>query len=216
MNVQDILTRVQRNFGDTANVQIDQTDILRWINDAQREIVLANQLLQSVATSTTVAGTNTYTIPADLLTLRSIKHGGIKLRALSLTEAEQYIPNFDDTSNYPSDVPTHFWIWANQLTLYPNPSTANKELKIYYTRQPVAVVLLADIPELPVQYHNRLVEYCLQQAYELDENWAAADAKKTQFTTGVNNTKDNVDWAERDFYPSITSTDDNELYYYYG
>ncbi len=212
MNVQEVFTRVQRTFGDTANVQVDQNDIIRWINDAQREIVLANQLLQAVATSNTIVGTNIYTLPTDLLTIRSIKYAGLKLRAMTFSEAEQYIPNFDDTTNYPSDIPTAFWVWANQLTLYPNPSGI-KELRIYYTRQPVAVSILADIPELPLQYHNRLVEYCLQQAYELDENWAAAETKKTQFMSGVNNTKDNVDWAERDFYPNITMTEGSDWQY---
>lgn len=207
LTVQAILTRVQRAFGDSAGVQIDQTDIIRWINDAQREIVMKNQLLQAIGTTAVVAGQTGYSLPADLLTLRSIKVDGNKLRPLTLSEAETAIPDFDSTANYPSGTPTHFWIWANSFTVYPAPTSVNLQFKIYYTRQPADIANLVDTPELPVQYHNRIVEYCLQQAYELDENWAASQAKAQQFDQGVNQLKDNIDWAERDFYPSITSTD---------
>ncbi len=207
LTVQQILTRVTRQFGDTANVQIDSTDIVRWVNDAMREIVLQNQLLQAVATGAITAQQSNYTLPNDMLTLRSIKCDGRKLRPMSLSEAETQIPDFDNTAIYPVDLPQSFWIWANQLYLYPSPSSQALQLRIYYTRQPVDVVNLTDVPELLPQYHNRIVEYCLQQAYELDENWAASQIKGKQFADGVNQLKDNVDWVERDFYPFVTSTD---------
>lgn len=207
LSVNQILTRVTRQFGDQAGVQIDQTDIIRWINDAQREIVLQNQLLQAIATANLIPNQAAYTLPTDMLTMRSIKCDGRKLQPLSLSDAETAIPDFDNTLTYPIDLPQQFWIWANQLVLYPSPSSSAIQLKIYYTRQPVDVSQVSDTPELPPQYHNRIVEYCLQQAYELDENWQAADLKATQFSQGVNQLKENVDWVERDFYPMITSTD---------
>ena len=214
MIVQDILTRVQRSFGDTANIQIDQTDIIRWINDAQAEIVLQNKLLQTISTSATITGQSSYTLPTNILTLRSIKVDGINIKALSLSEAETEIPNFDNAATYPVDIPRSFWIWANQFTLYPAPSSQVSTIKLYYVRTPVDVTLLTDTPDLPTSYHNRLVEYCLQQAYELDENWAAAQAKGSQFAAGVQQTRNLTDWPEEAFYPSITSTDTSFDYIY--
>ena len=37
--VSDIATDVKRTFGDEAGVQVNDTDIARWINSAQIEIV---------------------------------------------------------------------------------------------------------------------------------------------------------------------------------
>lgn len=210
LSVSDIITRVKRQVGDEADIQITSDDIMRWINDAQREIAVEQNLLQAKATTDVVLGQTEYTIPNDTLTLRTVKHNGIKLQPYSLAEAEEYISDYDNTANYPSGTPTHFWVFANRITVYPKPDTGlTAGLEIYYTRQPTVVSALSDIPEVPVVYHNRLTEYCLQQAYELDEDWQAASQKQNQFRTGLDRLKDQTDWVERDFYPSITSVVDD-------
>ncbi len=80
---------------------------------------------------------------------------------------------------------------------------------MYYTRQPVQVTTSGDIPELPSQYHNRIVEYCLAQAYELDANMESYTTKMAAFKNGANQLKENADWQQHDFYPSISvSVDD--------
>jgi hypothetical protein len=207
MLVSEIATRVKRQFGDEANIQISDSDIIRWVNDAQREITVEQNLLQAKATASSVVGQVEYTIPTDTLTLRSVKFQGRKLQPMSLNEADEAIPDLDDTANYPSGTPSSFWVWANNISLYPKPDTV-QTLEIYYTRQPAAVTATSDEPEVPLSYHNRIVEYCLAQAYELDENWQAAQAKSQQFERGLDKLKDTVDWVHRDYYPSITSTDD--------
>ena len=208
MIVSEISTRVKRLFGDQANVQIDDTDILRWVNDAQHEIALQNQLFQAVASVSTVVNQITYTLPIDGITLRSIQYNQAKLQALNNNEAEQYIVGTAQANN--GGTPQQFWIWANTINLYPAPDSVGT-LKIFYTRQPATVTLVTDTPELPLQYHNAIVQYCLKQAYELDENWAAVQVKSSEFDTATKLLKDNNDWAERDFYPMITSTDISEV-----
>lgn len=207
MIVSEIAIRVKRTFGDTANIQIDDTDIIRWVNDAMHDISLNNQLFQTSAVAATIAGTQEYSMPVDILTMRSVRYQGAKLRALSTNEAEQYIVG--EVALAVTGTPINFWIWANKISLYPVPDTSDANgLTLFYTRQPTSVVLVSDQPELPLQYHNAIVQYCLQQAYELDENIPMAQAKSNQYSEGVKVLKDNVDWMERDFYPSITSTDE--------
>ena len=215
MIVSEIATRVTRQFGDAASIQVDNTDIIRWVNDAQNELALANQLLQTSAATATVVGQQEYIIPPDILTIRSVRYKNSKLRALNYNEAEEYIIGLD---NAVLGTPKEFWVWANKISLYPLPDTALATgLTIFYTRQPQPVALITDLPELPLQYHNAIVQYCLQQAYELDENWSAATAKQQQFDTATKQLKDNTDWLERDFYPMVTSTDTAEyMGYNYG
>lgn len=199
LSVSQIISRVERALGDESNIQITEADVIRWINDAQRELALHSNLLQAKAMATAQAGVAEFALPADVLTLRSIRFNGQKLKGISAQEAEEHI---EDESF--SGTPDRFWVWAQRVTLYPVPESGG-ELTIFYTRQPVNVVNTFDFPELPVQYHNRIVEYALKQAYELDENWQAAQIKGAEWTEGVNELRSNTDWVERDFYPSITS-----------
>lgn len=55
MLVSEIATRVKRQFGDEAGAQIEDADILRWVNDAMIDIARTNNLLQISATTATTA-----------------------------------------------------------------------------------------------------------------------------------------------------------------
>lgn len=201
MIVSEIATRVKRQFGDEAGIQVTDSDIIRWINDAQREIASNNELLQTVATTSVVVGQKEYTLPPDILLLRSVHYQSRKLRPLTAREAEEYL----STGNADGH-PTHFWTWAKKISLYPQPQVSDPDdLQIFYTRQPADVAADGDTPELPLEYHNRIVEYCLAQAYELDENWTAAQQKSQQFNLGVTDLKGREEVV--DYYPHVTSTD---------
>lgn len=207
MNVSEIATRVKRQFGDEAGIQFDDSDVIRWVNDGMQEIALQNQLFQTLASTDIVAGTNSYEMPPDILTLTLVEYidssgNQAKLKYLNYNEA------LEITNSTETGTPTIFYTWANAIYLFPRPDTARTGgLRLFYTRQITPVAATTDTPEIPLQYHNRLVEYCLQQAYELDENWQAANVKSQQFSQGVQQLKDNVDWVSRDYYPMITSTD---------
>lgn len=205
VTLNDIAIRVKRQFGDTANIQIDDTDIIRWATDAIRDIALNNDIFQTIGTVNVIPAVADYSLPSDILTLRSIRYNGQKLYALNSNEAEEYLAKSDLINN--SGTPTHFSTWGGTITMYPIPDSTVAVLKVYYTRQPVLPTLITDGIELPVQYHNIIRDYCLQQAYELDENWTAAQTKGAQFTEGVRTLKTNATWEHQDYYPMITSTD---------
>lgn len=214
LTVAQISLHVKRQFGDEAGAQITDADVIRWVNDAQRELALNNNLLQVRATTTLVATQTEYSLPTDILTLHSIKFKGVSLMGISLQEADALISTADPTTGRP----THYWMWANGLSVYPTPDSSVVDvITLYYTRQPVDVVNTTDYPELPVQYHNRIKEFCLAQAYELDDNLQGAQMKMGQFTQGADKLKDNESWQQRDVYPSITvGADDTQaegLYY---
>lgn len=208
LTVGDIIQRVERQFGDEANIQVEKADIIRWVNDAQREFALHNNLLQARAVASVVSGQTEYTLPLDTLTVRSIRHNGLKLKPITAQEAEEYI---EDTTA--TGTPDRFWSWAQRITLFPMPDTSITDgLQIFYSRQPKVVAVATDIPELPAMYHNRIVEYCLQKAYELDENWQAAEIKGAQVQSGIQELKGYQEWAERDYYPMITSLPEDHGY----
>ena len=215
MNVNEIIVRVTRVFGDDAKVQITDDDIIRWINDAQRDIAANNNLFRVTANTIVPSGEYTFVLPPNLFTLHNIKADGITLRMLSQQEADSYIVNNDDSSQAAQGTPTHFWQWGNTIHLYPLPSR-DCTVTVYYTRAPQEVNAITDTPEVPLIYHNRLVEYCMTQAYELDDNMYGYQVKKAEFENNTQKTKDNQEWTDREFYPMITSSPADISDYYEG
>lgn len=213
LSVQEIFDRVSRQFGDEAGSQVKITDVTRWINDAMREIVHKNKLLQVKATTDTMVGVPAYALPTDISKLHSIKYKGITLRPMSIAEADQQIGALDVSvaNGYPTGTPTRYWIWAQQVNLYPAPDTAVDEgLVAYYSRTPVAVVNVGDVPELPDEYHNRIVDYCLAQAFEIDENFSVAQSKMANFEQKVAAAND-ISEEQQETYPYITDVEDFTL-----
>lgn len=209
MLVSEIHTRITRQFGDESGAQFDLNDTLRWINDAQKDIARASGLLQVTASSSTVIGTAAYALPASILSLRSVRFNGIVLGPLTINQAEELVNNYDaGTATIGTGVPINFWVWGGQINLYPIPNSVGT-LKMYYVREPVEVTLGADTPELPVQFHPRIVEYCLAQAYELDNDRQGHATKMGQFTQGVAALTSLTEWQPQGAYPSVTISSDD-------
>lgn len=206
MNLSEIKLRVKRQFGDESSVQLTDDDIVRWTNDAMREIAQQNEsVLETIATAPITVGVSEYSLPSNILQLRALRYNNRKLEVLTLQEAEKHIVNFENPDSYQTGTPIYAWIYANTITLYPTPDKSDADnLKIFYTRIPTQVSVDADIPELHVKYHARIVEYVLQQAYEMDEDWVGAGNKSAQFTAGLNTLKESESWTEKDTYPMIT------------
>lgn len=211
LSVAEIITRVQRQFGDEAEAQITQADIIRWINDAMREIANNNNLLQVKATANTTVNVNSYALPVGIARLHSVRFRGLVLQSTTQEQIDELIGATDLTvqQGYPVGTPRYYWIWAGQINLYPAPdTTSTTDLELYYTRQAIPVDDPADIPEVPEQYHNRIVEYCLARAYELDENFFIASLKDQTFSAGVDKIRQDESYKEQEFYPFITSPND--------
>jgi hypothetical protein len=200
MLVSEIATRVRNQFGDDEGVQLTDNHIMRWINDAMREISLNNSLLEVKATTNAVQDESDYGIPTNLLALHGIRYDGIKLKKLSLQEADELIPPGQSVS---SGTPTHFYKEAGNFVLYPPPDNNTSTITTLYTRTPTEVTLTTQTPELPVQYHNRIVEYCIAQAAELDGDNQLAMLKMQQFE-GKTAAAKQMEEEYADLYPSIT------------
>ena len=204
MIVSDVATRVRRQFGDDFGGRIVDGDIFRWINDAQREIAMENKLLQKNVTKALVAGTAKYALETDMLQLHSITRNGFLLQGYQLKEFQAL--NEDSDAQVTGEV-TSFTVWAGQLWIWPYPPTGMAtpgNIVIFYTRTPTDVTALGNTIDLPLIYHNRVVEYCLAMAMELDEDREGYSLKMQEFKVGVQSTKNESDDLSIDAYPGIT------------
>lgn len=211
LTVLDVKTRVKRKFGDEAGVQLTDADILRYINDAQRKIAMRNDsVLEKSATANSVANQQEYTLPTDLLKFKYMSYKGSAdvsyqpMQGMTLNELNLYIDGWD-ASTVARGVPVIYALHAGKFIVYPTPQDAvTAAFKIYYCRKPTDVALDGDIIDLPELYHDTVVDFVLQDAYEMDEDWQAAAAKSAQNNQNLDRIKDSDEWLKRDTYPVIT------------
>ena len=211
MNVQDVVTRVRRTFGDDAAVQVTNDDIIRWVNDAQIEVVKHNDAaLQTTTTMTITAGTAQYTLPVDLLILRSIRFkfaDMLSYSALKFKNMQEFDDSIDgwDGSAYSTGSPAFFTMYEGKIILFPVPDQSNAAgIKLLYNRQPVSVATVSDELSLPLLYHNTVVKYCMWQASLLDEDHEPALMYKGDFQTDMDILQNNETSEPSDKYPTIT------------
>jgi hypothetical protein len=221
MNVTDVVNRVKRIFGDEGGVQITDLDLVRWINDAQVQIGIANEgLLETTATANIVQGQAEYDVPTDMSVLRSLAYKGFRIKYMSFAEFNEYIDGFDAAPGigpYGPGIPEIFMVWNNKITVFPKPNeSVTNGLKIYYVRQPTVVTSLGDNLTVPIQYHNAVVDYCLTQAYELDEDLQKASYNKGKFDETMMKLQDRNKWTSQEYYPRITTLPEDENYGNYG
>lgn len=205
MKLDDIIKRVQRQFGDDVQAQITIDDIVRWVNDACLEIATSNSANQSMAkgAAAVTKGKNDYILPTDLLTLRAVRANGFKLVKTTFEQLEErpdYLPEAVGE-------PLTYYVYDDTIYLYPTPSETLGNLDIYYVKAPAKLVAtdLEAVPEVPTSYHPRIVEYCIAQAAELDDDIGHYQLKMAQFKENLLSLKGNAETPESDsYYPSIT------------
>jgi len=206
MLVSDIISRVRNIAGDVEAIQFTDDTLFQWINDGMREAASDNNLLQITATVATTPGTVEYSLPVDILKLHSIQYDDTEVPLITLDEAQSrgYI-------NSDEGFPIAAWVWAGKIRLSPIPNTS-KNLKVSYSRSPVEVTAADNTPELPVMYHMRLVDYCLAQVAQQDDDLTRYQVKMEEFRSGVHNLKDQPEW-ENNLYPMISVSEGDSYYY---
>lgn len=214
MIVSDVITRVRRTFGDDAAVQVTDADVIRWINDGQIEIVKNNDsALQKTAFVDLVLGQSTYSLPTDLLILRSLRYKFVdmlsfsSLRYKNMQEFDDSIDGWDGTG-YTQGNPVFFTTYEGKAILFPTPNQSLVSgLKVLYNRTPTDVVANGDSLSLPLLYHNTIVKYCMSQASLLDEDHDPALMYKTDFQSDMNTLQGTEVQDPVSTYPVVTVLD---------
>lgn len=200
---------LRRLFGDQDSVQLQDADIVNWINAGYRDITAQNPILQMTVTHDVTAGTSAVSYPADRVQyIQAIYFNNIPLIALSYAEAQEYIAKNARLSDTAS-APTIWWEWAQTIQLYPipNATTTNGALKMDYLAIPVPMNTLYDNLSLPDRYYNTLLEYVLMKANTMDENWLGIDAHQQAYQQGVMQLAEQENKPGNSTYKTVTVLD---------
>jgi uncharacterized protein DUF6682 len=217
MLVSDVIIRVRRVFGDEAAVQVTDEDIIRWINDGQIEIIKHNEgALQKTAFIDLVANQSTYTLPADLMLLRSLRYKYVdmvsysNLKYQSMQQFDESVDGWDGTL-YNSAKPQFYTVYENKAILFPTPDQGLVSgIKVLYNQVPAVVTTTSDSMALPLIYFNTIVRYCMWQASLLDEDLDPATMYRADFQADSNLLVTREQSEAIASYPVITIRDEDQ------
>lgn len=205
--VNDIASVVKRVFGDESGVQLTDTDIIRWVNEAQSEINSKNKVLKKRASITAVPQQSAYVLPSSFKVrqIEGVHYDGSPLKSLTFSQAEQDILAYDPKLEQ-EGIPDSWYEWAGEITLWPKPSAAN-QITVYFTEEPATLTSINDLLILPDKYFNPIRDYVLAQAYEMDESMDVALRKQEQFGNSVLEMSEEERTSQNMTFQSITLVD---------
>lgn len=205
IRVQEVADYVKRSFGDEAAVQITDQDILRWCNAAQRELAYRNDILRGTARTLLEIGEPNYDISGlSISKIHSVYVNKRPVEHRSFQHAEEYILD-EDPDRIQTGQPRLWYKWGNTITFWPTPeATVEDGILIHYIAAPKEIETTTGVLEIPDEYFNRVVEYVMSQAYELDEDAQTSSLKLQQFTEGLSRMAGNHDIPQDQYYPTIT------------
>lgn len=207
--VQNLIDRVRRQFGDDSGAQLLDTDIFMWVNAGQLEIVRNDKVLKDKATTSTTIGGETYTFPADnILTIEALFLDGVPLKSISFPDFQENIIGDTDYSPTYTGTPTMYWEWGNELHLYPLPDNVYT-LQLFYTKHPTDITAASDTLSIPDVLFDTLVDFVLARAYEMDEDYAAAQYKNNSLEQKFGQNAERESGQIRGTYPVITVLEDD-------
>lgn len=195
---------VKRIFGDEALVELKGSDLLRWINAAQREIASSNQTLKGSATSDLTKGQVLYPLPSNspVYQIQGIHIEGRPLKPVTFQAAQEYI-NSDDPELKAEGDPKIWYEWDGDIYIYPSSDKdVTAGMTLYYISYPTNLVAASETLQVPDRFYNQVVDYVLAQAYRLDENWQATAYQDQRFRDSMNRHMVNENIVDVNYYPT--------------
>lgn len=203
--VGEVFRAVKRTFGDESSAQLEDSDIVRWINDAQDEINNKNRILKEQADLPATLNQNSYTFPARRIhQIEALLFNGKLIRNVTYSQA---LENYIGITGEVSGIPEVWWEWGGKFTLYPTPNADGTITMLYTVRpQPIDGTLTTKL-SVPDKYYQDVVRYVLQQAYLMDEALDLSADQARQFNLSLEDKNEEERTAQHMTYQTITFID---------
>lgn len=180
ITAQSIIDKASTQLLDPSNVRWTRAELLGWVNDAQRQIVLMQpNATNKVSTIRLAAGTR-QSIPSDGWTLLGVirymgtdgTRPGRAVRLVSQQIMDAYTPNWHAAT--PSVVPQSYIFDQQDQTVfyvYP-PNTGNGYVQINYSPEPADLTLESQVIGVSDIFQTAILDYVLYRANSKDAEYA--------------------------------------------
>ena len=151
-------------------------ELLDWINDAQREIVLAKPDANSTISDETLVEGTLQTLPTGGLYLLDVVRNtaGRAVRRVDRGILDNENPDWHSDTGvatvehyvFDNNAPTSYWVYP------PQPSSGFGSVEIIYSVTPTDLASLGDTIDLDDIYANAIIDFTLYRAYSKDADYA--------------------------------------------
>jgi hypothetical protein len=178
-----LVNRARRILQDqaTGGTRWLDAELLDWINDAQREIVLLKPNSKSVTSNVQlITGTKQTLPPTGIQLLDVIRNAN----GPAITRVEREIMDAENrnwhisTANatvihyvFSEDAPDTYYVYP------PQPGSGQGQIEIVYSAAPVDLVALSNTIDVNDIYSGPIVDYILYRSYSKDTEYAGNDQR---------------------------------------
>lgn len=176
-----LITRANDILQDTTNVRWPEAELLRWLSDGQREVVLIKPEASVAHTTLQLTANNTkQSLPAAALQLIDVTRnmgadGATPGRAIRIIMREVLDAQRPDWHSETADsVVKHFMFDVRSpktFYVYPRPATAIY-IEMVYSVSPADLTTTSSPLGVDEVYANALLDYVLYRAYSKDSEYA--------------------------------------------
>jgi len=173
MDVTALEARIREELSQTtaANSRWGSTLLLAWMNQSARHVVLDTECLADERTAPAVVGQREYSLPSDLLRIKSIYYKEKKLYPITVLELDEKLSSWRDSNNgtpkyyFPMRIKTK----TKTIGVYPEPD-ATETLRLFMLLLPATLVNATDEPDLPEEFHWAIIyRVCYMAAQEIGD-----------------------------------------------
>jgi len=210
MTLREIITMSRDRLDDNSLPYLwSDAELTQMINERQNELcekcgILRDATTTAICQISVVNGTSSYSLDTRIIKILSAKLGTLYtlLEPTTRDVLDDEYQGWDDDTGTPTKFILDF---TGKIRLYPIP-IANATLYLSVTRYPLTQLFVATdtaSPEIPWQYHTKLLPGILSLAYAKDDS-EAIDMKRSQLN-------------EMAWQKNVNDIQQNESnYYYYG
>ena len=179
--VVDILDRAAIILQDNTNVRFPNTELLKFFNDAQKEVVLHRPDAKMVNTTYACVDGSKQTLPSAALRLIEIVRnvGGRAITQVQRRILDETLPNWHETAAGTNKIEHFVYDPADpkNFYVYPKGAAGTHSLEIVYSSAPseIAVTNFAtdtQVISLDDVYANCILDYVLYRSYQKDSEFA--------------------------------------------
>lgn len=162
---------------DTSQVRFPQSELMTFLNDAQREIVLHRPDAKTLNGSMTCVAGSKQSIPSTGLRLIDVvrNDAGRAITQIDRKILDETLPNWHNTAADATKKVEHFVYDPadpKNFYVYPN-ATSSMDIEIIYSTAPSDISYTSTVTiTLDDIYANAILDYMLYRAYQKDSEYA--------------------------------------------
>ena len=188
MTPTQLYNSIRNQINDTSADFWSESELYRYMSDAEMELASLVNCTETTATDTSVADQREYDRPSDAINIERVTWNSVKLKKINLTDLDNLEgTSYGGSADYGN--PVYYYDYADVIGLSPIPDAA-QTIKYYYTAQPTILSASSTAFTIPAMLGHLLADYCLYRMYSKDQ-MSSESAKHFQLW------KDNLKTAEQ-------------------